>query len=113
MSSNDYQAYAQDLEKWYNNKEFISMRSVEELSKIFELCSFTTKQFIETFEIIRNSFGSLGILTIMQHTKIPKFENKKLLKHWNLFQKYLTIEHLMIFRPFSCLKLHKKEQQQH
>lgn len=75
MTSIDYDTYAKTLNSWYNDEEFISLRTVSELCNIFDKCSFTTKQYKTTFSIISRKFNTSDVSTLSQHAKIDNFED--------------------------------------
>ncbi|EAY06327.1 hypothetical protein TVAG_065840 [Trichomonas vaginalis G3] len=75
MTHIDYEAYARDLNIWYNNVEFYDVRTAADLCKIFDCCKFSTNQFIQIFTIINKKFNSSEVIAISQHARIQTFEN--------------------------------------
>lgn len=110
MCSIDYERYAKDFGNWYNNEEFIGMRSVTELSLIFDLCLFSTKQFFDPFTIISNKFKFSEVHSIMQHAKIGNFENTETaFEILNFISRILNNRILLDISTF--IKLQKAESQ--
>ncbi|EAX94701.1 ankyrin repeat protein, putative [Trichomonas vaginalis G3] len=77
MSSIDYGTYAKDFSNWYNNEDFYELRTVSDLCKIFDLCKFSTNQFIQAFTIISKKFSSTEVATISQHVYLQSFVSKE------------------------------------
>ncbi|EAX98991.1 hypothetical protein TVAG_432000 [Trichomonas vaginalis G3] len=75
MAAPDYESYAKEIEKWYNSDEFYENRTVSELCNIFDLCSFSSSQFIEAFTIISKKFKYSEVSIISQHVKVTQFES--------------------------------------
>ncbi|EAX90729.1 hypothetical protein TVAG_134520 [Trichomonas vaginalis G3] len=75
MSSPDYESYAKEIEKWYDSEDFYVNKTASELCNIFDLCRFSSRQFIGAFTIISKKFQYSEVSTISQHAKISHFEN--------------------------------------
>lgn len=78
ITSIDYESYAKTICNWYNDEDFVGMRTVSELTKILDLCVLSPNQFNTLFQIISNKYTSSETLFILQHSQIGAFENFKL-----------------------------------
>ena len=46
ISSVNYEVFAKDFDRSYDDEEFYDMKTAKELSNIFDFCNFSTIKFI-------------------------------------------------------------------